>query len=81
MFYLDDDPGEWINRAHDPDVAAIEAALEYEITGGAFDLEFIEKDVWDRLAQKLVVNQTMARNGTSWDYRVEVDPSTQYVRT
>lgn len=77
MFNLDDDPSEWINRAGDPDVAAIEAALEHEITGGAFDLESIEKDIWGRLAQKQVVNQTMAPNGTSWDYRGEVDPSTQ----
>jgi choline-sulfatase len=77
LFNLADDPGEWINRASDPDVAAIEAALEHEITGGAFDLESIEKDIWGRLAQKQVVNQTMVPNGTSWDYRGEVGPSTQ----
>ena len=81
MFNLNDDSGEWIHRAGNPDIAAIEAALEYKITGGAFDLELIEKDIWDHLAQKQVVNQVMARNETSWDYRVEVNPSAQYVRT
>ena len=29
---------------------------------------------------KNVVNEAMARNGTSWDYRPDSDPSRQYVR-
>jgi choline-sulfatase len=65
LFNLDDGPDEWINQVGDLDVAAIEAALEHEIIGGAFDLKFIEKDIWDRLAQKQMVKQGLARNGTS----------------
>lgn len=80
LFNLDDDPGEWNNRAGDTSIGDIEARLNQEVTGGAFDLDFIEMDIWERLAQKQVVNQAMALNRTSWDYRVEVDPATQYVR-
>lgn len=80
LFNLAEDPDEWNNLSGEPAARGIETALNREITGGAFDLDFIEKDIWARLTQKEVVNKAMARNGTSWDYRVEVDPSTQYVR-
>ena len=58
----------------------IEEELDRVVTGGAFDLDFIERDVWARLPMKNVVNEAMARNGTSWDYRTDSDPSRQYVR-
>jgi len=80
LFNLETDPGEWDNLSGRPEVAGIERELDAAVTGGDFDLDFIEKDVWDRLAQKEVVNQAMATNGTSWDYRVDTDPSQQYVR-
>jgi choline-sulfatase len=75
------DPGEWHNLAGTPAVAEIERELDAIITRGQFDLDAIEKDVWARLAQKQVVNAAMAANGTAWDYRVDTDPSKQYVRT
>ena len=80
LFNIDEDPGEWRNRSGDPAVAAIEEELDRVVTGGAFDLDFIERDVWARLPMKNVVNEAMARNGTSWDYRPDSDPSRQYVR-
>ena len=79
LFNLETDPGEWDNRAGDPSVAEIEAALLSVITDG-FDLEAIGRDVWDRLAQKQVVNAAMAANGTAWDYVVDQDAARQYVR-
>ncbi len=80
LFNLEADPGEWDNRAGDPAVAAVEAELDDIVTKGQFDLDFIEKDVWDRLAQKQVVNQAMAINGTAWDYEVKANAAQQYVR-
>ena len=80
LFNLDVDPGEWSNLSGQPEVAEIEKELSSIITGGEFDLDFIEKDVWERLDQKEVVNKAMAITGTTWDYRVETEPSKQYVR-
>ncbi|MCY1126814.1 choline-sulfatase [Frigidibacter sp. RF13] len=80
LFNLAEDPGEWRNRAGDPAVAGIEAELNRLITGGRFDLEAIERDVWARLPQKAVVNQAMAANETGWDYVVAQDAARQYVR-
>lgn len=79
LFNLETDPGEWDNRAGQSDVADIEAALLAVIID-RFDLDAIEREVWDRLAQKQVVNAAMAANGTAWDYRVDTDPAKQYVR-
>ena len=50
LFNIDEDPGEWVNRAGDPAVAKIEAELNAMITGGRFDLDAIEADVWARSA-------------------------------
>ncbi|MFC6636975.1 hypothetical protein [Sulfitobacter sediminilitoris] len=50
------------------------------ITGGYFDLEKINSDVWERLALKKVVNDAMKRNGTAWDYVVDQNAASQYVR-
>jgi hypothetical protein len=58
----------------------VESELRGTITGGKFDLDFLEKDVANRLALKQVVNAAMAINKTSWDYRPDVDPAKQYVR-
>jgi len=80
LFHLERDPGEWDNLAGNPDTAGVERELLDIVTSG-FDLDFIERDVWDRLSQKQVVNAAMARNRTSWDYRVEIDPAMQYVRS
>lgn len=80
LFNLDSDPGEWNNLSGLADVTDIEAELNAVVTGGAFDLDFIEKDIWQRLAQKEVVNRAMAINETVWDYRPDPDPSKQYVR-
>jgi choline-sulfatase len=80
LFNLKQDPGENHNLAGQPATREIERELNLVVTGGQFDLEFIEKDIWGRLAQKDVVNQAMALNGTNWDYRVENDPAAQYVR-
>ncbi len=80
LFHLAEDPDEWNNLAGTLEHAAIEAALNAIITQGQFDLDFIEKDVWDRLAQKQVVNAAMATNGTDWDYRPEASAARQYVR-
>ncbi len=80
LFNLVDDPDEWNNLAGTPDVAQIEHDMNFLITGGRFDLEFIAKDVWDRLAQKNVVTAAMAQNGTTWDYEVKQDAALKYVR-
>jgi choline-sulfatase len=80
LFHMERDPGEWDNLAGQPELAEIEARLRAVVTDG-FDLDFIESDIWARLPQKQVVNQAMARTRTSWDYRVDNDPSKQYVRT
>lgn len=81
LFNIETDPGEWDNRAGDPTLKDIEDELNSIITGGQFDLDFIEKDVWDRLSQKQVVNAAMATNKTAWDYKVENNPAELYVRT
>ena len=81
LFNLARDPNEWENLAGSSDVRPVEEQLNSVITGGRFDLEFIARDVWDRLVQKQVVNAAMAANQTSWDYVVEQNPAQQYVRT
>jgi hypothetical protein len=80
LFDLANDPDEWENLAGERAVAEIEDELQSVITG-RFDLDFIERDVNERLAQKQVVNAAMASNGTSWDHRVDTDPARQYVRS
>ena len=80
LFNVDDDPDEWNNLAGRQEVLKIESELNQIITGGQFDLDFIESDVWARLAQKQIVNKAMAENQTAWDYKVEATPSQQYVR-
>jgi hypothetical protein len=80
LFNIERDPDEWNNLSGHPDTRKIEKELKDIVTGGSFDLDSIEKDIWERLAQKRVVNQAMAKNGTTWDYRVETDPASLYVR-
>lgn len=80
LFHLPDDPGEWNNLSGRPELAAIEGALRDVVTGGAFDLERIAREVWERLPMKEAVNRAMARNATSWDYRPDNDPVRRYVR-
>ena len=80
LFNLAEDPDEWRNLAGDPGVAEIEARLNNVITGGVFDLEKIQTEVWDRLAMKQVVNDAMKANGTAWDYTVDQNAAAQYVR-
>jgi hypothetical protein len=80
LFNLEDDPREWNNLCGKPEAEEIEKQLRELITGGRFDLDFLEKDVVDRLALKQVVNTAMAINKTTWDYHPEVNPSLQYVR-
>jgi choline-sulfatase len=79
LFNIEADPGEWHNRSGEAEAAAIEARLHAHIMDN-FDLDFIEQDVWARLPQKQAVNAAMAKNGTGWDYVVEVDAARQYVR-
>lgn len=81
LYNLAEDPDEWHNRAGDPDCREIEATLEQVITGGDFDLEKISREVWERLPLKQVVNDAMKRNNTAWDYAVDQNAATQYVRT
>jgi len=80
LFNIDNDPNEWNNQAGQSQVKAIEEKLNSIITGGQFDLEFIAKDVWDRLEQKQVVNKAMKKNQTTWDYTVPQNTQQQYVR-
>jgi choline-sulfatase len=80
LFNLDDDPGEWNNLSGQSTYSAIEAELTTVVTDGSFDLDFIEQDVWARLAQKQVVNEAMAKNNTHWDYKVDSDAAGKYVR-
>jgi choline-sulfatase len=80
LYNLAEDPNEWSNHAGDPAEADIEAAMREVITGGYFDLEKIGRDVWDRLALKQVVNEAMERNETHWDYQVDPNAATQYIR-
>ncbi len=80
LFNLANDPDEWQNLAGKPEQADIQAKLQ-GIIDQNFDLDAIKSDVWARLEQKRVVNAAMATNGTTWDYRVDSDPSKLYVRT
>jgi choline-sulfatase len=80
LYDLSTDPGEWHNRAGDPAHSSIEAELNQVITGGAFDLEKIGREVWERLPLKQVVNSAMQTNGTAWDYRPDQDASGKFVR-
>lgn len=80
LFNLAEDPDEWTNLAGTPDVAAIEAELNQIITGGRFDLDAIEAEVWARLSMKEAVNNAMAANGTQWDYVVQGNTPGRYVR-
>ncbi len=80
LFNIDLDPDEWNNLSGQSDCSDIEKELNTIVTGGNFDLEFIEQDVWQRLAQKQIVNEAMTRNDTHWDYRVENDSASKYVR-
>ena len=81
MFNIAQDPGEWIDRSGETELAEIEAELDGIVTGGYFDLEKIARDVWDRLPMKQVVNDAMKTNDTHWDYQVDPSASTQFVRS
>lgn len=81
LFNLADDPMEQVNRAGDADAAKAEARLLEEITGGQFDLETIEAEVWARLPQKQLVNAAMAASRTTWDHVPMQDVMTGYVRS
>ncbi len=80
LYNMVDDPDEWKNRAGDPACSEVEKELKDVITAGNFDLEKIHGEVWERLALKQVVNEAMEVNGTAWDYTVEPNMTTQYVR-
>jgi choline-sulfatase len=80
LFNLADDPDEWINLSGNHQYADIEQRLNQIITGGTFDLEKIASDVWERLPLKQVVNDAMKTNETHWDYQVDQNASTLYVR-
>ncbi len=80
LFNLDTDPSEWNNLTGTSQVKVIEGQLNAIITDGQFNLEFIAQDVWDRLAQKQVVNAAMKENQTAWDYTVPHNAQQQYVR-
>lgn len=81
LFNLDEDPGEWNNLAGLPQHQAVQAELTDVVTGGTFDLEFIEKDIWARLPLKQVVNEAMEKNRTHWDYVPNGNAAGKYVRT
>ena len=81
LYDLAEDPDEWNNRAGDPHCREIEARLDQVIMGGAFDLEKIKSQVWQRLPLKQVVNDAMKANGTAWDYSVDQTAGARYVRT
>ncbi|WP_282608644.1 sulfatase-like hydrolase/transferase [Pelagibius sp. Alg239-R121] len=80
LFKLDEDPGEWNNLAGQRNYARVQEELTSLVTGGTFDVEFIQREIWSRLAQKQVVNEAMAKNGTYWDYVVRDDAARKYVR-
>lgn len=80
LFDMQEDPGEWRDRSGDPECATVLADMQALVTGGRFDLDRIARDVWDRLAQKQVVNAAMATNETSWDYWPDPADGTSYVR-
>lgn len=81
LFHLATDPEEWINLAGHPEHREIEEKLHALITSGQFDLDKIKAEVWERLAQKQVVNDAMQRNETYWDYEVDQNASGLYVRS
>lgn len=80
LFDMQEDPGEWRDRSGDRECATVLADMQALVTGGRFDLDRIARDVWDRLAQKQVVNAAMATNETSWDYWPDPADGTSYVR-
>jgi choline-sulfatase len=80
LFDMEADPDEWRDLAGDPAAAEALAEMDALVTGGRFDLDFIARDVWVRLAQKQVVNAAMAANGTEWDYQPDPKDGTAYVR-
>ncbi|NDW44778.1 choline-sulfatase [Ruegeria sp. PrR005] len=80
LFNLDVDPGEWENLAGTPEAATIEAELAAVISD-RFDVDAIEREIWERLAQKQVVNAAMATNGTEWDYHPDPGDMTRYIRS
>jgi choline-sulfatase len=81
LFNLADDPDEWINLSGYSAYVDIEQNLNQIITGGAFDLEKIESEVWSRLALKKVVNDAMKTNQTHWDYQANQNAANLYVRS
>lgn len=81
LFNIAEDPDEWYDRVGDPEIAKIELELDQVITGGYFDLEKISQDVWERLPMKKVVNDAMKASSTHWDYQVDQNASTQFIRS
>lgn len=80
LFNFAADPDEWENLAGKSQSREIETELNSVITGGYFDLEKIRSEVWERLPLKKVVNDAMKANATNWDYVVDQNAATKYVR-
>lgn len=73
LFDLEADPGEWANLVGDPDCADIAAAMRARILA-RFDPNAIADDVQRTFHQRKLIDRSMKRNRTAWDYQPQYDP-------
>jgi choline-sulfatase len=79
LFDLDADPGEWHNLVDDPAHAEVAASMRGRILE-VFDPDDIHARVMASYHRRMVVQDALERNGTTWDVEPRFDPTRDSIR-
>ena len=77
LFNVRQDPGEWHNLAGLPEHAAVEAGLRGRVLA-TFDPDAIERELVESLRNRAIVQETLVRNKTQWEYEPRFDVTYPY---
>jgi choline-sulfatase len=79
LFDLDADPGEWHNLVDAPVYAEVAAQMRGRILE-VFDPDAIQARVMASYRRRMVVQDALERNGTTWDVEPRFDPTRDSMR-